>query len=252
MIEIIPIPAFSDNYIWAVVDKEHQVCVCVDPGDAAPVEQFLKQNQLKLHAILITHHHFDHIGGVAQLKQNFACPVYGPETINEVTHSVTEGDQVEVLNQCFSVLATPGHTLDHLSYYCEPWLFCGDTLFSAGCGRVFEGTAAMMWNSLKKLRQLPDQTEVYCTHEYTLSNIKFARSIDSDNEQLASYQQNCQIKRGKAEPTLPCLLGNEKKTNPFLRCDNSELKAIANQIAEEKAESPEQIFAIIREWKDHF
>ncbi len=252
MIEIIATPAFTDNYIWTLVDRSSQQCVCVDPGDAKPVINFLQQQGLQLTATLITHHHPDHTGGVNALRDYCETPVYGPKNNPLITHPVSEGNQLTSLNHNFLVLAVPGHTLDHLAYYCAPWLFCGDTLFSGGCGRLFEGTPKQMWNSLNKLMELPDNTEVYCTHEYTLSNLAFAQAVDPDNQALQDYLHYCQTKRANDEPTLPSLLGTEKKVNPFLRCNNNQIKGKVEAYTKEKLNSPEQVFAALRAWKDCF
>lgn len=252
MFEIIPVPAFTDNYIWMLVDRQKQQCLCVDPGDAQAVEHFLAQQNLSLKAILITHHHYDHIDGVTSLVKKHHCSVYGPGSIPQVDHPLKEGDEVSLLDHSFKIHATPGHTLDHLSYYSEPYLFCGDTLFSLGCGRMFEGTPEMMWNSLKKLRQLPDHTEVFCTHEYTLSNLKFALSLTPDNAELQRYQLECEAMRAKNKPTLPASLSIERQINPFLRCDNSELQALVQAISKDKINTPAQCFATIRKLKDQF
>lgn len=252
MIEIIPIPAFEDNYIWLI--RNQTFAAVVDPGDAEPVMEYLLQHGLKLTAILITHHHGDHCGGAEELRRHFACPVYGPrrEKISATTQTVTENDTVNLpeLSAAFQVIDVPGHTLGHVAYYGINSLFCGDALFACGCGRLFEGTPEQMQNSLAKLAALPDETKVFCAHEYTLDNIRFARIADPGNVALQEREIRERQIRVQGLPTLPSTIALEKSTNPFLRWDDSHLIAAASQFAGHPLSSPASIFAAIRQWKD--
>jgi hydroxyacylglutathione hydrolase len=220
LLHIHPIPAFKDNYIWII--HNNQYAVVVDPGDADVVLQYLASHQLKLVAILITHHHHDHIGGIAELVKNNKTPVYGPvlEQIPHLTHAVQEGDLVHIhtFNIDFKILDIPGHTSGHIAYYGLNSVFCGDTLFGCGCGRLFEGTPAQMYASLSKLAQLPADTAVYCAHEYTLSGIHFALTLEPDNTALQQRLLHDQALRLQNLPTLPSTIAVENATNPFLRC----------------------------------
>lgn len=248
---ISPIPAFVDNYIWQFNDGEN--AVVVDPGDAAPVLQFLEAEALTLHAILITHHHFDHIGGIVELCKHFpAARVYGPHNpaIEAITDRVSEGDTLELFGHRFKVLEIPGHTLDHIGYVHqavdECQLFCGDTLFSSGCGRLFEGTPEQMYTSLNKLKALPDYAEIYCTHEYTTANVKFARAVEPNNTALIERDAEIKVLREQQKPTLPTTMALELQINPFLR---SEEKTVMDAVG---TSTPTQTFAALRAWKDRF
>ena len=214
---IFDIPAFTDNYIWALqVDSS---ITLVDPGDAAPVIKIIKEKKLKIEDILITHHHFDHTGGLVELKKYISGKVYGPknENINGIDIPVTENDLIETLGIEFLTIETPGHTLDHVSFYGKEagTLFCGDTLFSAGCGRLFEGTYEQLYNSIQKLNKLPDDTKIYCGHEYTLSNLEFVRS-QINNDYIEEKYKEISDMRSKNQISLPSILGIERKINPFL------------------------------------
>ena len=254
MLEIVPLSAFQDNYIWTLRDGKN--AAVVDPGEARPVKEYLAREGLTLVAILATHHHPDHVGGISELVAMAKVPVFGPkgEPIPELTHPVGLGDKVEIpsLGASFSVLDIPGHTRAHVAYYGLESLFSGDTLFACGCGRVFEGTAAQMLDSLTKLAALPDETKVYCGHEYTLANIKFARSVDPDNHVLAAREARAQALRAAGRPTLPSTMGEERATNPFLRCTEPVVVESANKYLGSRIGDPVSVFAAIREWKNRF
>lgn len=230
--------------------------VAVDPGDAAPVLDYLRQNQLTLLAILITHRHNDHIDGVNDLLQAMQVPVYAPrnEFFSFPHQSVAEGDQIDLaeLGTSLSVLDVPGHTAGHVAYYGGNCLFCGDTLFGCGCGRLFDGSAEQLYSSLQKLAALPDSTRVYPAHEYTLGNIRFARMIDPENQDLIAREQADQASAARGQPTLPSTLSLEKRTNPFLRCHTAPIRREACKINPDVAGSDEMIFATIRELKNHY
>jgi hydroxyacylglutathione hydrolase len=258
MISIIPIPAFADNYIWLLHRGTN--AVVVDPGDAAPVIAHLDREGLELCAILTTHHHNDHVGGNRALLARWPVPVYGParETIPGRTHALAEGDAITVpgIGVELSVLDIPGHTAGHIAYVARnadaPLVFCGDTLFAVGCGRLFEGTPPQMLASLCKLSALPGPTRVYCGHEYTLANLRFARAVEPANVLLEKRQAREQEKRNRAEPTLPSTIGEERATNPFLRADEPAVRAAAEQHAGRALSDRVAVFAEIRAWKNSF
>ena len=234
MIEVIPLKAFTDNYIWALVSKES--VYVVDPGDANPVLEFLDENNFTLEGILITHHHFDHTGGIKTLTNRYDVPVYGPvnNRIEGITHELKENDSISVFNEEFKIFEVPGHTLDHIAYYSESsqkLLFCGDTLFSGGCGRLFEGTPAQMLDSLQKLKSLSSETLVYCTHEYTESNLNFTVVVNNENEFLKDYYSKVKAKRKKDEITLPSSIKKELSINPFLRLTDKNIISNASNFA---------------------
>jgi hydroxyacylglutathione hydrolase len=257
MVRIHAVPAFQDNYLWVL--ESHGRAAVVDPGDAAPVQRFLEEKGLKLDAILATHHHADHIGGVPELVQRWKCPVFGPahDGVDGLTRALVEGEGLVVpgIDLGVKVLDVPGHTAGHIAYVHggeEPVVFCGDTLFACGCGRLFEGTPAQMSDSLGKLARLPAATRVYCAHEYTMSNIRFAEAVEPGNAKLAERKARDAAKRARGEPTVPSTIGEERATNPFLRCAEPEVKASAERHAGRKLETPVEVFAEIREWKNRF
>ncbi|MBI3147631.1 MAG: hydroxyacylglutathione hydrolase [Betaproteobacteria bacterium] len=251
---IIPIPAFSDNYIWLIHDGRH--AVLVDPGDATPAFAALAALRLELRAILLTHHHPDHVGGAAELAAATGAAVYGPSrTACGTTFHTLAGDERVVLGTpelALEVLAVPGHTRDHLAYYGIGALFCGDTLFAGGCGRLFEGSPAQMFSSLQRLARLPHDTLVFCAHEYTLANLRFACRVEPENAALAAREMAERAKRERALPTLPSTIGLERATNPFLRCQEPAVIAAAGTAAGQRLEEPVAVFTALRAWKDRF
>jgi len=257
MLQIEPIAAFSDNYIWLLINQDTRAAVVVDPGDAAPVEAVLSEHDLRLEGIMITHHHFDHVGGLAQLRETHACHVWGPHNpgIDGIDSRLGEGDHVEILGVDFTIIEVPGHTMDHIAFYHEgerPLLFCGDTLFAGGCGRVFEGTFPMMHASLKKLAALPPATAVYCAHEYTLANLAFAQAVEPDNQALAERVAEAEATRAQSKPTVPSTLALELETNPFLRAETPALAGALSAAGKLEGETGDEVFATVRSWKDNF
>ena len=254
MVNIESIEAFTDNYIWLVTTNEGSIVI--DPGESSNVINYLDNNQLDLKAIFITHHHFDHTGGIDEITSYYPVNVFGPinnvETINK---RLKDGDRVSIIGIDFEIIEIPGHTLDHIAYFSEnngnPILFCGDTLFAAGCGRVFEGTFEQMYESIIKLKNLPINTKIYCGHEYTLSNLEFAKEAEPFNQDTLSRYNNVLKLREKGTPSIPSLLSTELKTNPFLRCDNKEVQENISTKFKTIKESKE-IFKALRLWKDNF
>ena len=253
MITVHQINAFDDNYIWLLQKEGNDRLAVVDPGDAEPVLKWLEATGLELDAILITHHHHDHIGGISTLKRHFPVVVYGPQDrrINGITHICREGDVIELTNGLrFTVLETPGHTSSHISFVGHGTLFCGDTLFAAGCGRLFEGSPEQMYQSLTRLASLADETLVYCAHEYTHANLEFACVAEPDNSAIAMRQSKVCKQRQRGEATVPAPLAIEKKTNPFLRCHLPRLHAAAEQFIGHPLAQATDVFAAVRHWKD--
>jgi len=254
--KLIPLPAFADNYIWMLHDG--QSALVVDPGDAAPVVQALQREGVQLQSILVTHHHADHTGGVDALRDATGAKVYGParETIPEPLQRLSDGDTVQTLGLTFQVMDVPGHTAGHIAYYCTsmdgaPLLFCGDTLFSGGCGRLFEGTPAQMLKSLNTLAALPGDTRVCCTHEYTLGNLKFALEVEPDNAALVAYNAQCQALRANGQVTLPSSIRLEQQINPFLRSQQPTIMASARQF-DAAGVDQHGTFATLRQWKNQY
>lgn len=275
MMQIHPVPAFEDNYLWVIEDGRH--AAVVDPGDEAPVEAFLAAHGLTLTAILVTHHHGDHVGGLEALAARWKCAVFGPagEQIEGLTTRLREGDRISVpgLDLALEVLDVPGHTAGHIAYVggdatlrsdtgprrapgegnaASPFVFCGDTLFACGCGRLFEGTPAQMAASLAKLAALPGDTRVYCAHEYTLSNIRFAQAVEPGNAKLAARKARDADLRARNLPTVPFTIAEERDTNPFLRTSAAEVVASAQRQAGRALATPVEVFATVRAWKNGF
>ncbi|HVR53552.1 MAG TPA: hydroxyacylglutathione hydrolase [Pseudorhodoferax sp.] len=258
--ELIALPAFADNYVWMLHDG--QAALVVDPGDAAPVFEALQRSGLQLRSILVTHHHADHVGGVAALREATGAKVFGParERIPEPLTRLAGGDRlpvgVDTLGLAFEVIDVPGHTAGHIAFWCadaggQPVLFCGDTLFSGGCGRLFEGTPAQMLASLDALAALPDGTRVCCAHEYTLSNLKFARAVEPGNAELLHYSAQCEKTRALNQPTLPSSIALERRVNPFLRV---RVPAVADAARgfDAGAQDAVGVLAALRQWKNEF
>lgn len=254
-----PIPAFADNYIWILINNDSTHAWVVDPGDAKPVKDYLVEHNLQLAGILITHHHNDHTGGVKVLRDEFECPVIGPEHLKDlVTQAAYDNDRITIFSSEFKVISTPGHTLDHLCYFAEDWnnapiLFSGDTLFRGGCGRLFEGTPKQMQHSLQKLSALPPETDIYCTHEYTQANYLFALAMEPNNIKLQENNKKVTELRDKQKPSLPTKIHIEQETNPFLRPNVSEIHTNAALFLQQPiGQDTYENFANIRKAKDSF
>lgn len=257
MLRVVPIPAFRDNYIWMISGAHGDARVAVvDPGDAAPVLAALERDGLRLEAMLVTHHHADHMGGVAALAAATGARAYGPakERLPDAVSRVKAGDRVRLpaLGLEFDVLDIPGHTAGHIAYVGHDALFCGDTLFSAGCGRLFEGTPEQMLSSLDSLAGLPDGTRVYCGHEYTLANLRFAQAVEGRNPAIMDYVKRAAALRAKGQATLPSTIGLEKRVNPFLRARHEDVKSSAERHAGRALPTPVEVFTEVRSWKDTF
>lgn len=253
MFDIVRIPAFKDNYIWLL--RKGSAAVVVDPGDAAPVLSFLQREGLTLTSILITHHHRDHQGGVSELLAHYSAEVFGPaaESITGLSQPLRGGETIclSSLGVEMQVFAVPGHTLGHLAYYGSGVLFCGDTLFGAGCGRLFEGSPAQMQASLAKLASLPDDTRVYCAHEYTEANLRFALAVESGNRALRDRVDDVAVARAKGDATVPFTIAGEKATNPFLRCREPSVIACAKERGA-ASDDALAVFTTLRAWKNDF
>ncbi|MBE7374692.1 hydroxyacylglutathione hydrolase [Pseudomonas lopnurensis] len=259
MLKIEALPAFTDNYIWLLQDDVTRQCAAVDPGDAAPVLAWLQAHPgWQLSDILVTHHHHDHVGGVQRLKADTGARVYGPAAENIPARDEALGDNqhIQVLGHDLQVIAVPGHTLGHIAYFHadaeHPWLLCGDTLFAAGCGRLFEGSAAQMFDSLQRLASTPDNTLIYCTHEYTQSNLRFAQAVEPGNRQIAERVRTVAEWRAADRISLPTTLEIERATNPFLRSGIAAVREAARQHSGSRLDSDVEVFAALRAWKDRF
>lgn len=252
--DLVPLPAFTDNYIWMLVRGGE--CAVVDPGDARPVQAALAARGLRLAAILLTHHHLDHVGGVAALTADRPIPIYGPRgeaaKIRGLTVALGEGDEVEVLGGRWRVMEIPGHTLGHIAYAGDDTLFCGDTMFSAGCGRLFEGTPAQMHGSLSRLAALPAHLRVCCGHEYTAANLAFAEAVEPQRAEVREYAEFVARLRHAEQPSLPSTIEIERRVNPFLRAADPAVRAAAESWAGAPLAGPVQVFAALRRWKDGF
>ncbi len=258
-LQVTAVPAFADNYLWLIHDQQH--AAVVDPGDAAPIEAALAAMHLKLAAILLTHHHHDHVGGVKELLAHHQVPVFGParDKIDDLSYPLTEGDTVTLpeLGLQLSVLDVPGHTAGHIAYVADladgqHWLFCGDTLFAGGCGRLFEGTPEQMTASLAKFEALPDATRVYCAHEYTVSNLRFAVAAEPGNAAIAQRLADAMALRERGESTVPSTIGQEKATNPYLRYREPAIAQTLRTEGRLQQEGPVAAFAALRDWKNNY
>ena len=252
--QIVTLRAFADNYIWTLRDSRY--AAVVDPGDARPVIDYLERENLELVAILNTHHHADHVGGNAALLSRWKVPVFGPhdERIRDVTQRLKDGARCTVphFGIELGVMEIPGHTRSHIAFHGSGMVFSGDTLFAVGCGRLFEGTPRQMHESLSRLMKLPDETRVYCGHEYTVSNIRFARVVEPDNFALRELETQAKLQRDKDLPTLPSTIAQEKATNPFVRVNEPAVVAAANRFAGKALNDPVDVLAALREWKNGF
>jgi len=256
MSDVIALHAFRDNYIWLIPGSKPGYVAIVDPGAASPVFEGLKQYGLKASSILCTHHHGDHIGGVLELKEQLHVPVYGPaaEAIPGVDHPVSDGDIIpSEEGGPYTVFGIPGHTRGHVAYLTKGRLFCGDTLFVAGCGRLFEGTAFQLHASLMRLAALPDDTRVYCGHEYTLHNLAFARTVEPDNADILAFERRARQLLQANQPTVPSTMADERRINPFLRAHIPTVRAAAHAYdPAPKSDTDAAVFATLRRWKDDF
>lgn len=256
MLEVNAVPALSDNYIWIVSHRDNQRVAVVDPGEAAPVADYLAEYRLEVGAYLITHHHGDHVGGLKSLRADYDAPVYGPageaDKIGGIDHRVAGGDHftLDFLDARFDVIDVPGHTLGHIAYATDSVLLAGDALFRGGCGRVFEGSHAQMQTSLARLRTLPNDMRVYGGHEYTQKNLAFAQTVEPDNPAIAAAIEAVDALRTDGRPSLPGQLAEERRINPFLRWDDDDVRAAASRHAGRELTDPGDIFEVLRDWKD--
>ena len=254
MLSVEPIKAFTDNYIWLVSTNEGSIVI--DPGESENIQKLIDNKMIDLKGILITHHHYDHTNGLSDLVKKNKLEVFGPvNDIDGIDHRLNDKDKISIIGIDFDIISIPGHTLDHIGFYSananNPILFCGDTLFAGGCGRIFEGTYEQMFNSLKKITKLPTNTNIYCGHEYTLSNLKFALEADEANKELIEEFKKVKNKINSNIPSLPTTLDKELKVNPFLRCDNINIQ---NKIIEKfnVSNNELEVFTALRKWKDNF
>jgi hydroxyacylglutathione hydrolase len=259
MLEFLALPAFQDNYIWLILDHKRQEAAVVDPGDAVPVITWLGRHpEYQLRHALVTHHHRDHTGGLATLKAATDCRIWGPaaEAISSLDRRLDDGDKINILGQTLQVYAVPGHTLGHIAFYCDdpegPWLLSGDTLFAGGCGRLFEGTPQQMHDSLERLAALPDNTSIYCAHEYTQANLRFAHAVEPANDDIRVRLEVVNDLRLAGRMTLPTTVALEKRTNPFLRSNEPAVITAAEQQQGQRIAAGADTFAAIRAWKDRF
>ena len=254
MLTVEPIKAFTDNYIWLVSTNEGSIVI--DPGESKSIQKLIDNKTIDLKGILITHHHYDHTNGLSELVKKNELEVYGPvNNIDGINHRLNDKDKISIIGIDFDIISIPGHTLDHIGFYSananNPILFCGDTLFAGGCGRIFEGTYEQMFHALKKITKLPTNTKIYCGHEYTLSNLKFALEADDTNKELIEEFKKVENKINSNIPSLPTTLDKELKVNPFLRCDNINIQ---NKIIEKfnVSNNELEVFTALRKWKDNF
>lgn len=254
MIEVIPIPALRDNYIWCITHTENHQCLIVDPGEARPVHDIIKKRQLSPQAILVTHHHPDHCAGIPDLVNTYKLDIYASDKskIPQCNHPLQDEAQFdfESLGLSFKVYHIPGHTLEHIAFHTGDMIFTGDTLFTGGCGKLFEGTAEQMYHSLQKLKALPPETLVYCGHEYTEKNLHFAKQVEPENEDLLARIQQVHTLRQKNEPTVPATIATELKTNPFLRIEKPRVREAVEKHFNKQLPESVEILAALREWKD--